>query len=207
MSRPRRPEGDDPTPARILEAAVPIFAAEGFAGASTRAIAGAAAVNVATLAYHFGDKQGLYDALVDRTYARLLAVDLAVDGALPREGRVRVLVARLYAFAHAHRDELRVLLRHVLDARRLPEAVQARWAAPLLSRVAELFAALDLPMTPAAVLAVHAVQHLVVRFAVSSPDDLAIVGLGGPDPHTAVGAYLGDVACALLLRTPPAQNV
>jgi hypothetical protein len=80
--------------------------------------------------------------------------------------------------------------------RRLPEAVQARWAAPLLARVAELFRALDLPMTPEAVLAVHAVQHLVVRFAISSPEDLAIVGLDG---HAAVAEQLGGVAWTLLV--------
>jgi AcrR family transcriptional regulator len=196
--RPRVGQGADAdTASRILAAAVPIFAAEGFAGASTRAIAAAANVNVATLAYHFGDKQGLYDALVDATYARFLAVDLAVDPALARADRLRATVERLYAFARAHRDELRVLLRHVLDARRLPEAVRARWAAPLLSRAAEVFAALELPLDPERVLAVHSVQHLVVRFAISSEEDLSTTGLG-PDPHAAAERYLGDVACALL---------
>ncbi len=194
MSRPRDSDGAD-TAARILEAAVPVFAAQGFAGAGTRALAAAAGVNVATLAYHFGDKQGLYDALVDRTYARLLAMELSVDADAPREARVRTLTARLYGFARTHRDELRILLRHVLDQRRLPEAVRARWAAPLLSRVADVFTALDLPMEPGSLMAVHCIQHLVVRFALSDDADLAIVGLDG---HAAVAGHLGGVAWTLL---------
>lgn len=194
MSRPRDGASAE-TASRILEAAVPIFAAEGFAGAGTRALAAAAGVNIATLAYHFVDKQGLYDALVDRTYARLLAVDLDVPPDWTREARVRALTTRLYGFARDHRDELRILLRHVLDQRRLPEAVRARWAGPLLARLSELFDALDLPMEPATLMAVHSVQHLVVRFSVSDDADLAIVGVDG---HAAVAEHLAAVAWTLL---------
>lgn len=199
MSRPKDADGAE-TAGRILEAAVPIFASEGFAGSSTRTLAAAAGVNVATLAYHFGDKQGLYDALVDRTYARLVGVDLSVAPEWSQEARVRSLTERLYAFARAHRDELRILLRHVLDERRLPDAVRDRWAGPLLARAAELFAALDLPMEPRALMAVHCVQHLVVRFALSDDADLAIVGLDG---HAAVAEHLGGVAWVLLTTAAP----
>ena len=46
---------------RIIEVALPLFGDLGYSGASIRKIAASADVNVATVAYHFTDKQGLYD--------------------------------------------------------------------------------------------------------------------------------------------------
>ncbi|MCG2583676.1 CerR family C-terminal domain-containing protein [Massilia sp. TS11] len=47
---------------RLLQAAVRLFAEQGFARTSTREIALAAGTNVAAIAYYFGDKAGLYRA-------------------------------------------------------------------------------------------------------------------------------------------------
>lgn len=52
------------TRTRIIEAAGPVFASRGFDGATVREICGAAGVNVASIAYHFGDKLGLYNEVV-----------------------------------------------------------------------------------------------------------------------------------------------
>jgi AcrR family transcriptional regulator len=193
-----RPPSRDGTPARILDAAAPLFASEGFAGASTRALALAAGVNIATLAYHFGDKQGLYDALVDQTYARLLAVDLAgLDPAADPATRLRSLVKRLYAFALANRVEVRVLLRHVLENRRLPEAVGTKWIGPILARATEALAFLGLPLDSERLLALLSLNHLLVRYAITEAEDLALFGAAG-DPHVQVAEHLADVACRLL---------
>ncbi len=187
----------DDTRGRILEAAAPLFAAEGFAGTSTRAIAQAAGVNIATLAYHFGDKQGLYAALVDRVYARLLEVQIAGTDEPDRRARLRALVKGLYAFARAHRVEVRVLLRHVLENRRLPEAVSQRWLGPLIARVGEALAPLGIPLDGERMLALLSLNHLLVRYAISEPEDLALFA-GGGDPHEVVAEHLADVACRLL---------
>ncbi len=48
--------------ARLISAALRLFAASGFKGASTRAICEAASVNIASIRYYFGDKSGLYRA-------------------------------------------------------------------------------------------------------------------------------------------------
>ena len=48
---------------RLLDAALLLFAAKGFAKTSTRAIAQAAQVNIASISYYFGDKAGLYRAV------------------------------------------------------------------------------------------------------------------------------------------------
>jgi AcrR family transcriptional regulator len=48
---------------RLLEAALALFADQGFAKTSTREIAQAAKVNIASISYYFGDKAGLYRAV------------------------------------------------------------------------------------------------------------------------------------------------
>lgn len=63
-SRPesaRRADGADAR-ARLIGAALRLFAESGFKGASTRAICDAAGVNLASIRYYFGDKSGLYQA-------------------------------------------------------------------------------------------------------------------------------------------------
>ncbi len=48
---------------RLLDAALALFADQGFAKTSTREIAQAAQVNIAAISYYFGDKAGLYRAV------------------------------------------------------------------------------------------------------------------------------------------------
>lgn len=49
--------------ARLLHAGLRLFAQQGYAKTSTREIAEAASVNVASISYYFGDKAGLYRAV------------------------------------------------------------------------------------------------------------------------------------------------
>jgi AcrR family transcriptional regulator len=48
---------------RLLEVALRLFAEQGYAKTSTREIAQAAGVNIASISYYFGDKEGLYRAV------------------------------------------------------------------------------------------------------------------------------------------------
>ena len=66
-------QGD--TKSRLLEAATELFSRDGFEGASTRAIGSLAGVNIATLAYHFGSKEGLYEAVLAQIYEEILALE------------------------------------------------------------------------------------------------------------------------------------
>src|SRR4051812_13076147 len=64
----RRPQQRaEDTRERILAAAIPAFAAGGFDGVTTRAVADAAGVRHALVTYHFQGKDGLWRAALDRT--------------------------------------------------------------------------------------------------------------------------------------------
>src|SRR5215472_14845762 len=56
---------------RILDAAEDMFAAHGIEGTSLRDIVLRAKVNLATVYYYFGSKQGLMEAVLKRQFGRL----------------------------------------------------------------------------------------------------------------------------------------
>jgi AcrR family transcriptional regulator len=58
---------------RLVEAAIEVLKAEGYAGTSARAIAQAAGLNQALIYYYFGNLTGLLLAALDETSARRLA--------------------------------------------------------------------------------------------------------------------------------------
>lgn len=65
---------------RILDTAEDLFANQGISGTSLRALTRAADVNLAAVHYHFGSKEGLLDAVIERragpiNVARMLALD------------------------------------------------------------------------------------------------------------------------------------
>src|SRR5437899_3443632 len=88
MPRPARVSPD-----RILAAAALEFAERGFGGARVDRIARRARVNKAMLYYHFRSKQGLYRALLRRTFTRAAArmQAIAAADAPPAEKIDRVL--------------------------------------------------------------------------------------------------------------------
>jgi AcrR family transcriptional regulator len=59
----------DETRARLLEEARRLFAAHGFRRVTVRQICEAASANVAAVNYHFGDKRGLYQEVLDGAIA------------------------------------------------------------------------------------------------------------------------------------------
>jgi AcrR family transcriptional regulator len=89
MVSPQRPISE--TKERILAAAEWLFAEEGFARTSLRAITLKAGVNVAAVHYHFGSKEALLEALFTRRAApinaerleRLQAIESGAAGARP----------------------------------------------------------------------------------------------------------------------------
>lgn len=62
--RPAAHARGEETMRRILDAAIEVFAAAGYEGASTRALADRAKVNLPAIQYYFGSKEGLYRAAI-----------------------------------------------------------------------------------------------------------------------------------------------
>jgi AcrR family transcriptional regulator len=120
-----RPRDGDPAETRrgILEAAEACFAKSGFAGATTRQVASRAGVNVATLHYHFGNKEGLYRAVLDRAASGSLPSNEGSGGAAERLSR---LVGQLWDFGASRPSLARLSL---LD--RLAGPAPAGTAAPV----------------------------------------------------------------------------
>lgn len=81
--------GED-TRRRILEAALEVFAAEGYEGASTRHLAERAGINLPAIQYYFGSKDGLYRAAIDYVVQEIEAhfapIVAPVKAALAQEG-------------------------------------------------------------------------------------------------------------------------
>ena len=75
ISARTRPTSDrgEATRQCLLEVAIRVFAAHGFNGARTRDIAEAAKTNLISIAYYFGNKQGLYHAAALHVAARWAA--------------------------------------------------------------------------------------------------------------------------------------
>lgn len=112
-----RPRDGNPEETRqeILRAAGEAFAASGFVGATTRAVAARAGVNVATLHYHFGSKEGLYRAVF--ASSSLEALPAVPPG--PGRETVASLVEALFAYGADHPTLARLSL---LDALSGPDA-------------------------------------------------------------------------------------
>ncbi len=81
VAKPLRSDGQEAR-TRLLDAALVLFADKGFAKTSTREIAQAAQVNVASISYYFGDKAGLYRAVFTdpRSNPRIEAGDIEDPG-------------------------------------------------------------------------------------------------------------------------------
>ncbi|GLW61968.1 TetR family transcriptional regulator [Actinomadura rubrobrunea] len=129
---------DEPARERILEAAARLFAALGYDGTSTRLIAEAAGLNVATVAYHVGGKRDLYLAVMERAHrAERAALERALADFTPDAAGVHRLVDRYLDFC-VERPEIPALWMHrwLSDAADIAH-LESRYVRPLLDEIGE----------------------------------------------------------------------
>lgn len=104
--RPGTYQRGEDTRRRLIEAALEVFAAEGYEGATTRMLAKQAMVKLPAIPYYFGSKEGLYRAVVDDIVER-------VEGILaPTAKRARAALKD----KKLSREALLALLSDLLDA-------------------------------------------------------------------------------------------
>lgn len=100
----------------ILDAAERLIASQGFARTTIKQIAEAASVNTALLYYYFGDKEGVYRAVVERLLDHLIAMGstaLAADA--DPVTAIRAIVAGQARVLSSTPSWIRILARELLD--------------------------------------------------------------------------------------------
>lgn len=185
----------------LLDAAETLYADQGVAAVSLRAINAAAGLSPAALHYHFPKGERLVEALVERRMPALMArrealLDRLADAGVPPTAHavLEALALPLVEFVHSNGSEgrryLRFMARLRADAVIDPVQVASRFPGgvdrilPLLQEA--------LPGVPLATL------RLRFSFAL----DLMLRALGDPDAHTGTGvvegAALDDFVAALI---------
>jgi TetR/AcrR family transcriptional regulator len=190
-------ESEDGARRRILEAAVVEFAAQGFQGGTTSAVARRAGVTQPLVHYYYGSKDGLWRASVEWG-ARMLggvlsAVEEDIDGKAP-EDALRIFVRRIVYFVAAHPEFVRIRLREGHE-----DNERVRWLVD--THLAETFRIMtslvrglapDLPGDVAANMVVSLLGSIEVAYAAPA----LVTGLLGADPRSdaALTGYADTVA-------------
>ncbi|MGA9774157.1 MAG: TetR family transcriptional regulator [Blastocatellia bacterium] len=112
-----RPKTEDPEArARILAAAERLFAERGLTGVAIREIASEAGVNGAMIHYYFGNKDGLYQAILENAASRVRSLIANATGsdASARE-RLTSFVSAYAEYIFTHPNLARILSREMLS--------------------------------------------------------------------------------------------
>ena len=125
MPRPARPRGTprpdgEATRAHLLDTAGHVFAERGFAGTTSKEICARAGTPLASVNYHFGSRDALYEAVLIEAHRQLIGLEELValtQGLGTPEARLRAVVAHLVALATNRTAPwgFRVMLRELLS--------------------------------------------------------------------------------------------
>lgn len=177
------PEPQDPAPEgtrlALIEAGLDLFGRKGFAATSTRELAARAATNVASIAYHFGGKEGLRSACAAEFARRIAAVLAAVPDdppATPEAARARLhqilrAVATFVVATPQARDAVAFMLRELADGGGTVDAVYRRLVDPVHRRLCGLWAGAtgQDAESPAVRLTVFSLVGQVLYFRIGQP--------------------------------------
>jgi TetR/AcrR family transcriptional regulator len=129
--------------ASILQAAAREFAEFGVAGARTDTIAREAGVNKALLYYYFQDKETLYGAVLDNSFAGLkTAVFRALDSPLPPGEKIMAYAGAYFDFIASNQLYPRLMQREMMRAREGQsqhiDKIIKNYIQPIFARVSEV---------------------------------------------------------------------
>ncbi len=216
MARPANADAAA-TQARILHAALRLFADAGKGQTSVRDIARAAGVSLGMVNHYFGSKEGLYETCVDSMYQELseLRAHLAplFLKAQDPAAAVEAAVREAFRFACAHRDASRFALRTVVELGEIDPRRREELLVPYLDAASALLAGHTGGEAQSLRLPLQSLVFLVGRYAISNAPELrAATGHEDEaDARCAVSDHLVDVARRTLLpplpiKTPPIKT-
>jgi AcrR family transcriptional regulator len=111
--RPRRIKGGETSLQSrddILRVATQEFARSGLSGARVDAIANHTRTSKRMIYYHFGSKEGLYLAVLEKAYADIRSFESAhAISALPPEAAMRCLIELTFDYDESHPDFIRLV--------------------------------------------------------------------------------------------------
>jgi len=101
----------DASRADILAMATREFSEKGLSGARVDSIAERTKINKRMIYYYFGSKEGLYRAVLERSYGHIRMSESAVElDALPPEEALRQLVRHTFDYHSMHPDFVRLVM-------------------------------------------------------------------------------------------------
>jgi TetR/AcrR family transcriptional regulator, regulator of cefoperazone and chloramphenicol sensitivity len=189
----------------LIHAALELFGAKGFEASSTRAVAAAAGANLASIAYHFGGKQGLRLACADHvveTVRAFIGPALADAGPAPlTPTEARALLERVLAAFVAFmvvrpqaQSIARFVVREMFEPTEAFERIYTEAFAPMHERFCLVWAAATgAPAdAPATKLATLAMLGQILYFRVARRVALRRLGWGdiGPREGEAIRSML-----------------
>ncbi len=183
----------DETRAQLLEAGLKLFGRLGYEAVPTRMLAREAGVNLAAIAYHFGGKQGLFEAVTESIVTKIRQRSMPVAEALQKDlaeaggDRVklaaaaeRLVRAQIETFvAHGPRqDEIGLVLREFAVPSSAFPILFKNLIEPMHRAVSGLTAAVRgvPPDHPSAILAAHVMMGQVIGFGVAKQPVLRRLG-------------------------------
>lgn len=151
------PAGGEDARIRLLSAAGPVFASDGFERATVRRICRAAGVNVAAVGYYFGDKMGLYLEVIRRIRARResqypLPDDSQVPPAERLHRRIYILLSRMLMDEGEPGWEAQLMMREMHQPTAAFEEMVQQYFRPLFEQLKQILAAICPTATPEPIL-------------------------------------------------------
>jgi len=202
---------------RLIEAAGPLFADQPFDAVSTRELAKAAGVNLSAISYHFGNKEGLYEAVFTRIVEDLEPVrsrtkSFLEGGLIAAKGSVAMQREIVRTFASAIFDavtdkdkpkwRMRLVMREVQSEGPCFNLVMRGHIDIMHDMVGKLAAVIlkEDPQTPRVKLIAHSIMGLCLQYALN--EALISYRMGwpkyGPDEKEILKKETSDIIFAIL---------
>lgn len=200
------PPVPDGTRLHLITAGAHLFGTRGYAAASTRAIAALAGTNIASIAYHFGGKEGLREACAAE-FARRVRAELPADGPVPAgdpdaaADELRAILGKVASYLLSgteNGDLVAFMLREMADASPALAVVYDGLAEPMHRRLCALWAAAtgQEAESPAVRLKLFSLVGQVIYFRIAAP--IVARRMGWPSAGPAEAAAIVDVLMANL---------